>query len=198
MSNGKLAGKIALVTGAGRGIGRAIALKLASEGARLVINDLDADPAQETLEILKQGGTEAVAYVGNVTAADFGERYIKTAVDAFGSIDIIVNNAGYTWDDVIQKMSDEQWYAILDCHLTAPFRILRAAYPVIKKNALAEADAGLEIFRKVVNISSVSALNGNAGQMNYSSAKAGVIGLTRALSREWGASKSTSTAWRSA
>lgn len=186
MSDGKLAGKIALVTGAGRGIGRAIALKLASEGARLVINDLDPEPAQETLELLKQAGTEAVAYVGNVTAADFGERYIQTAVEAFGSIDIIVNNAGYTWDDVIQRMTDEQWYAILDCHLTAPFRILRAAYPVIKKHAMAEADAGQEVFRKVVNISSVSALNGNVGQMNYSSAKAGVIGLTRALSREWG------------
>jgi 3-oxoacyl-[acyl-carrier protein] reductase len=186
MPHGKLDGKVALVTGSGRGIGRAIALKLASEGARLVINDLDTDPAQETLELLKQQGTEAVACVGNVTAVDFGERYIKAAVDAFDAVDIIVNNAGYTWDDVIQKMTDEQWYGIIDCHMTAPFRILRAAYPVIKQRALAEAEAGLEVFRKVVNISSVSALNGNVGQMNYSSAKAGVIGMTRALSREWG------------
>jgi 3-oxoacyl-[acyl-carrier protein] reductase len=186
MPHGKLAGKIALVTGSGRGIGRAIALKLASEGARLVINDLDPEPAHETLELLKQQGTEAVACIGNVTAVDFGERYIKTAVDAFNGVDIIVNNAGYTWDDVIQKMSDEQWYGIIDCHMTAPFRILRAAYPVIKQRALAEAEAGQEVFRKVVNISSVSALNGNVGQMNYASAKAGVIGMTRALSREWG------------
>lgn len=186
MSSGKLDGKVALVTGSGRGIGRAIALKLASEGACLVVNDLDAEPAQETLELLKKQGTEAVACVGNVTAPDFAERYIKTAVDAFKGIDIIVNNAGYTWDDVIQRMTDEQWYAIVDCHLTAPFRILRAAYPIIKASAQAEAAEGKEVFRKVVNISSTSALNGNVGQTNYSSAKAGVIGMTRALSREWG------------
>ena len=183
---GKLDGKVALVTGSGRGIGQAIAFKLASEGARLVINDLDAEPAHETVEQLKKQGAEAVACVGNVTAPDFAERYVRTATDAFKGIDIIVNNAGYTWDDVIQRMTDEQWYAIIDCHMTAPFRILRAAYPVIKAQAQADAEAGREVYRKIVNISSTSALNGNAGQMNYSSAKAGVIGMTRALSREWG------------
>jgi 3-oxoacyl-[acyl-carrier protein] reductase len=107
-------------------------------------------------------------------------------VDAFKGIDIIVNNAGYTWDDVVQRMTDEQWYAILDCHMTAPFRLIRAAYPVIKAQVAKETEAGQEVFRKIVNVSSTSALNGNAGQMNYSSAKAGVIGMTRALSREWG------------
>ena len=183
---GKLDGKVALVTGSGRGIGQAIALKLAGEGARLVVNDLDADPAHETVESLRKMGAEAVACVGSVTAPDFAERFIKTSVDSFKGIDIIVNNAGYTWDDVIQRMTDEQWYAIIDCHLTAPFRILRAAYPHIKAQATAEASEGREVFRKIVNISSTSALNGNAGQMNYSSAKAGVIGMTRALSREWG------------
>ena len=183
---GKLEGKVALVTGSGRGIGQAIALKLASEGARIVINDLDAEPAHETVEILKKRGHEAVACPGNVSAPDFAERYVKTAVDSFKGIDIIVNNAGFTWDDVIQRMSDEQWYAIVDCHMTAPFRILRAAYPVIKAQAQADAEQGIQNHRKVVNISSVSALNGNAGQMNYSSAKAGVIGMTRALAREWG------------
>jgi 3-oxoacyl-[acyl-carrier protein] reductase len=183
---GTLDGKVALVTGSGRGIGQAIALKLASQGARIVINDLDADPAHETVELIRSAGGEAVACVGSVTAPDFAERYIKTAVDSYQGIDIIVNNAGYTWDDVIQKMTDEQWHAILDCHMTAPFRILRAAYPVIKAQAQAEAAEGREVFRKVVNISSTSALNGNPGQMNYSSAKAGVIGMTRALSREWG------------
>ncbi len=183
---GKLDGKVALITGSGRGIGHSIALKLASEGARIVINDLDAEPAQETVEIIRKAGGEAVACVGSVTAPDFAERFIKTAVDSYKGIDIIVNNAGYTWDDVIQRMTDEQWYAIIDCHLTAPFRILRAAYPHIKAKAAAEAAEGCEVFRKVVNISSTSALNGNAGQMNYSSAKAGVIGMTRALSREWG------------
>ncbi|CAI8924883.1 MULTISPECIES: SDR family NAD(P)-dependent oxidoreductase [unclassified Pseudomonas] len=182
----KLEGKVALVTGSGRGIGQQIALKLASEGARIVINDLDADPAHETAELIRQMGGQAAVCHGNVSAPDFADRYIKTAMDHFNGIDIIVNNAGYTWDDVIQKMSDEQWHAILDCHLTAPFRILRAAYPIIKAQALAEAAQEREVFRKVVNISSTSALNGNAGQMNYSSAKAGVIGMTRSLAREWG------------
>ena len=168
------------------GICKVCPFKLASEGARLVINDLDAEPAHETVEQLKKQGAEAVACVGNVTAPDFAERYVRTATEAFKGIDIIVNNAGYTWDDVIQRMTDEQWYAIIDCHMTAPFRILRAAYPVIKAQAQADAEAGREVYRKIVNISSTSALNGNAGQMNYSSAKAGVIGMTRALSREWG------------
>ena len=183
---GTLDGKVALVTGSGRGIGQAIAMKLASQGARIVINDLDADPAHETVELLRKSGAEAVACVGSVSAPDFAERYIKTAVDNFKGIDIIVNNAGFTWDDVIQRMTDEQWHAIVDCHMTAPFRILRAAYPVIKAQAQADQEKGIEVFRKVVNVSSTSALNGNAGQMNYSSAKAGVIGMTRALSREWG------------
>jgi 3-oxoacyl-[acyl-carrier protein] reductase len=183
---GKLDGKVALVTGSGRGIGRAIAEKFASEGARLVINDLDADPAHETVEALKARGADAVACVGNVGAPDFADRFINTAMSTYQGIDIIVNNAGYTWDDVVQKMTDEQWYAILDCHMTAPFRILRAAYPHIKALHAADKEAGREVYRKIVNISSVSALNGNAGQINYSSAKAGVIGMTRAMAREWG------------
>jgi 3-oxoacyl-[acyl-carrier protein] reductase len=183
---GKLDGKVALVTGSGRGIGRAIVEKFANEGARIVVNDLDADPAHETVEALKKMGVEAAACVGNVTAPDFADRFVGTALKEFKGIDIIVNNAGYTWDDVIQKMSDEQWYAIIDCHMTAPFRILRAAYPHVKALHAADKEAGREVYRKIVNISSVSALNGNAGQMNYSSAKAGVIGMTRALAREWG------------
>ncbi|MEW6341595.1 MAG: SDR family oxidoreductase [Paraburkholderia sp.] len=183
---GKLDGKVALVTGSGRGIGRAIAEKFASEGARLVINDLDAEPAHETVEALQKMGVDAVACVGNVSAPDFAERFINTAMSTYRGIDIIVNNAGYTWDDVVQKMTDEQWYAIIDCHMTAPFRILRAAYPHVKALHAADKEAGREIYRKIVNISSVSALNGNAGQINYSSAKAGVIGMTRAMAREWG------------
>ncbi len=181
----KLAGKSAIVTGSGRGIGREVALKLASEGARVVINDLDADPANEVVELIRSKGGEAVACVGTVTASDFSERLVKTAVDHFHGIDIVVNNAGYTWDAVIQKMTDEQWYAIMDCHLTAPFRILRAAYPVISAAAKAEAAEGREVFRKIVNISSAAA-GGNAGQTNYSVAKAGILGMTKTLSKEWG------------
>ncbi|MFL6719268.1 MAG: SDR family NAD(P)-dependent oxidoreductase, partial [Burkholderiaceae bacterium] len=122
----KLEGKVAIISGTGRGIGREIALKLASEGARVVVNDLDAAPANETVEEIRAAGGQALACVGSVTDADFGERFVVAAVDGFGGLDIIVNNAGYTWDNVIQKMSDEQWDAILQVHLTAPFRILRA------------------------------------------------------------------------
>ncbi|WP_332750246.1 SDR family NAD(P)-dependent oxidoreductase [Hydrogenophaga sp.] len=182
----KLDGKVALITGSGRGIGRSIAMKLAEDGARLVINDLDADPAQETVEAIKAMGGEAVACVGSVTAPDFSERFIGAAVEHFKGIDIIVNNAGYTWDNVIQKMTDEQWYAIMDCHLTAPFRILRAAQPVIRALSKAEMDGGVRKVRKVVNISSMAGVFGNVGQSNYSAAKAGIMGLTQALAKEWG------------
>lgn len=183
---GKLTGKVALVTGSGRGIGQAIALKLASEGARVVINDLDEGPAQDTVLRIQATGGQAVACVGSVTEPDFAERFVRTAMTHFASVDIIINNAGYTWDNVIQKMTDEQWYAMLDCHLTAPFRILRAAQPVIRQLSKAEADAGQRVVRKVVNISSVAGLFGNSGQANYSAAKAGVVGITQTLAKEWG------------
>ncbi|MGQ3117780.1 MAG: SDR family NAD(P)-dependent oxidoreductase [Hydrogenophaga sp.] len=182
----KLDGKVALITGSGRGIGREIALKLAQDGARLVINDLDADPAQETVEAIKALGGEAVACVGSVTAPDFSERFIGAAVENFKGLDIIVNNAGYTWDSVVQKMTDEQWYAMLDVHLTAPFRILRAAQPVIRQLSKTETEAGRRNVRKVVNISSVAGLFGNAGQANYATAKAGIVGMTQTLAKEWG------------
>jgi 3-oxoacyl-[acyl-carrier protein] reductase len=182
----KLDGKVALISGSGRGIGREIALKLAGDGARIVVNDLDADPAMEAVEAIRKAGGEAVACTGNVTDADFGERFVKTALDSFGAVDIIVNNAGYTWDSVIQKMSDEQWYAMIDVHMTAPFRILRAASSYIREAAKKEADTGIEVFRKVVNISSTSGIMGNPGQANYSAAKAGITGLTKAMSKEWG------------
>ena len=181
-----LEGKVALITGAGRGIGRAIALKLAREGARLVVNDLDEEPTRATVEELRALGAEAVASPGNVTAPDFAERFIGQAVREFKGLDIIINNAGYTWDSVIQKMSDEQWYAMIDCHLTAPFRILRAAQPVIRELSKAEAAQGVRVVRKVVNISSVAGLFGNAGQVNYSTAKAGIVGMTETLAKEWG------------
>ena len=182
----KLEGKVALITGSGRGIGRAIALKLAADGARVVVNDLDAEPAQEVVEAIKAMGGEAVACIGSVSAPDFAERFVGTAIEHYKGLDIIVNNAGYTWDSVIQKMTDEQWYAMLDVHLTAPFRILRAAQPVIRSLVKAEQDAGLRNIRKVVNISSVAGLFGNAGQANYSTAKAGITGMTMTLAKEWG------------
>src|SRR5262245_16809840 len=178
----QLEGRVAIVTGSGRGIGRNIALRLARDGASVVVNDLDEGPAQETIAEIKGLGARAVACVGDVTEKDFGERIVQTATDSFGACHIVVNNAGYTWDSVIQKMSDEQWYAILDVHLTAPFRILRAFQQYLRATVDEERKKGApRIVRKVVNISSTSGVNGNAGQANYSSGKAGIIGLTKAL-----------------
>ncbi|RUP00824.1 MAG: SDR family oxidoreductase [Mycobacterium sp.] len=183
---GKLDGKIALVSGSGRGIGRAIAEKLAGDGAKVVVNDLDAGPAKETVAAIEAAGGTAVVCAGSVAEDGFAERFVQTAVDEYGGVDIIVNNAGYTWDSVVQKMSDEQWDAILDVHLKAPFRILRAAQPVISSAVKKEREAGNVRCRKVVNISSIAGTGGNAGQANYSSGKAGVLGLTKAMSKEWG------------
>jgi len=183
---GKLDGKVAIVSGSGRGIGRAIAMKLASEGARVVVNDLDAGCADEAVAAIRAAGGQAAACVGNVTADGFAERFVGTALTQFGGLDIIVNNAGYTWDNVIQKMDDRQWDAILDVHLKAPFRILRAAADHLREVARKEASEGREVFRKVVNISSIAGVYGNAGQANYAAAKAGINGLTRAMAKEWG------------
>ena len=182
--NGKLAGKVALVTGAGRGIGAAIALKLASEGADLVLNDLDPAPLNESAEAIRKLGRKAVTVPGDITKKEFPDAFVGAALKEFGRLDVIVNNAGYTWDNVIQKMQDEQWQAIVDVHLGAPFRILRAAATYIRDASKREKDAGEEVFRKVVNISSTSGIYGNPGQANYSSAKAGLIGLTKATARE--------------
>jgi 3-oxoacyl-[acyl-carrier protein] reductase len=182
----KLQGKVAIISGSGRGIGRALALKLASEGASVVVNDLDKDPANEVVDAIESAGGKAVACIGNVTAEDFGERFVNTALDSFGGLDIIVNNAGYTRDAVIQKQSDEQFQAMLDVHVTAPFRILRAAAEPIRMMAKKEAEEGREVIRKVVNISSMAGTHGNAGQINYSSAKSALVGMTKTLSKEWG------------
>ncbi len=182
----KLQGKVALISGSGRGIGREIALKLASEGASVVINDLDSAPAEQTVKDIVAAGGKAVACAGNVTEPGFAERFVATAIDTFGGLDIIVNNAGYTWDNVVQKMTDEQWEAMLAVHLTAPFRIMRAASGFIRDAAKREAEAGVPVHRKVVNISSTSGVYGNAGQANYAAAKAGINGLTKAMAKEWG------------
>jgi 3-oxoacyl-[acyl-carrier protein] reductase len=182
----KLKGKSALVTGSGRGIGRAIALKLATEGANIVINDLEDEAAGETAEAVRALGAQAAICTGDVTADDFPERFIKTSIDSFGGIDIIVNNAGYTWDNVVQKMSDEQWDAMMDVHAKAPFRIIRAAADFIREAAKREAEEGRIRCRKVVNISSISGLYGNAGQLNYAAAKSALVGMTKTLGKEWG------------
>lgn len=184
---GKLDQKVALVTGSGRGIGAQVALKLAAEGAKVVVNDLDAEPAKQTVADIEQAGGTALAVPGSVTEDGFAEHFVAAATENFGGLDIIVNNAGYTWDSVLQKMSDQQWNDIVDVHLTAPFKILRAAQPAIAGLVKQAKADGREVHcRKVVNVSSLAGLSGNAGQANYAAAKAGVVGLTKALAKEWG------------
>jgi 3-oxoacyl-[acyl-carrier protein] reductase len=182
----KLTGKVALVSGSGRGIGAAIATKLAAEGARVVVNDIDEGPASETVHAIEAAGGSAAACVGDVTDPDFAEHFVNTALERFGGLDIVVNNAGYAWDAVIQKMTDEHWYAMLDVHATAPFRVLRAATEPLRRLSKQEKDAGRVVSRKVVNVTSIAGLYGNAGQVAYSAGKAAVIGVTRALAKEWG------------
>jgi 3-oxoacyl-[acyl-carrier protein] reductase len=184
---GTLEGKVAIVTGSGRGIGREIARKLAADGASLIINDLDEVPALAAVEDIVDNGGKAVAVLGDVTAPDFGQQVVDAAMSAYSGLDIIVNNAGYTWDTVIQKMTDEQWAAILEVHLTGPFRLLRAAQPVMSAAAKRElAEQGVAMCRKVVNVSSIAGLGGNPGQANYAAAKSGIVGLTKTLAKEWG------------
>jgi 3-oxoacyl-[acyl-carrier protein] reductase len=180
---GVLDGKAAIVTGSARGIGRATAELLAQHGARVLINDLDGDVAEQAGGEIKG---ETAVFAGDLTAEGVCDQLVQKAMDEFGQIDIVVNNAGYTWDGPIHKMSDEQFQAMLDIHNVVPFRVLRAAAPHMREPAKKEREEGVENFRKIVNISSVSGTMGNAGQANYSSGKAGVVGLTKTLAKEWG------------
>jgi 3-oxoacyl-[acyl-carrier protein] reductase len=178
-----LEGKAALVTGSGRGIGRAIAKMLASAGASVMLNDIDADVLKEAEA---EVGSRSKSLAGDMTVPDFPQKLVDATIAQFGSIDIIVNNAGYTWDNVIQKMSDEQFQAMLDIHVVAPFRVLRAASGWIRQTAKRETAEGRRVMRKVVNITSISGTNGNAGQAGYSSGKSAINGLTKAIAKEWG------------
>jgi 3-oxoacyl-[acyl-carrier protein] reductase len=180
---GVLDGKAAIVTGSARGIGRATAELLAEQGARVLINDLDGDVAEQAASEI--AGATAV-FGGDLTQTGVPDRLVQKAVDEFGRLDIIVNNAGYTWDGVAHKMTDEQFQAMLEIHTVVPFRIIRAAAPHLRDPAKREREEGREVFRKIVNVSSVSGTMGNAGQVNYSAAKAGVVGLTKTLAKEWG------------
>jgi len=180
-----LEGKTALVTGAGRGIGRAIAKRLAGAGACVMINDLDENMLLESeAELARPGRVSHIT--GDLTDPAVPELIVHATLAEFNSIDIIVNNAGYSWDNVIQKTSDEQFQAMLDIHLLTPFRILRAASRFIRESAKKEIAASERVMRKVVNITSIAGTDGNAGQSGYSAGKAGIIGLTKTLAKEWG------------
>jgi len=179
--------KVIIVTGAARGIGRACAELFAEHGAKVVLSDIDSEPTYEAVGHLESIGAHAVALPGDVTSSDFAPVLIKATLDRFGRIDAIVNNAGYTWDGTIHKMSDEQWDAMLAVHLTAPFRIIRAASEYLRETAKQEkAEFGRANPRKIVNISSTTGTRGNAGQANYAAGKAGIIGVTKTLAKEWG------------
>jgi len=180
---GVLDGKAAIVTGSARGIGRATAELLAQQGARVLINDLDADVAEQAASEI---AGETAVFGGDLTQPGIPDQLVQKAVDEFGQLDIIVNNAGYTWDGVAHKMTDEQFQAMLEIHTVVPFRVIRAAAPHLRDPAKQEREEGREVFRKIVNVSSISGTMGNAGQVNYSAAKAGVVGLTKTLAKEWG------------
>ena len=178
-----LQGKAAVVTGSARGIGRAVAELLAAHGARVLITDLDEETAAEAASAID--GDTAV-FGGDLTKDGVPEAIVQRAVDEFGQLDILVNNAGYTWDAMAHKMTDEQFRAMLEIHTVVPFKLLRAAAPFMRDAGKADKEAGREVFRKVVNVTSISGTQGNLGQANYSSAKAGLVGLTKTLAREWG------------
>src|ERR1044071_2869576 len=180
---GVLDDKVAIVTGSARGIGRATAELLAEHGARVVINDLDGDLAEQTAGEI---AGETAVHAGDLTKDGVPDALVKTAIDAWGKLDIVVNNAGYTLDAPIHKMSDDWFQRMLDIHLVAPSRVIRAAAPHLREPAKVERDEGREVFRKIVNVSSISGTMGNAGQANYAAGKAGIVGLTKTLAKEWG------------
>jgi len=180
---GLLDGKSAIITGSARGIGRATAELFCSEGAKVLINDLDGDVAEEAA---KEIDGETAVFAGDLTKEGACDDLVKAAIDAFGQVDAVVNNAGYTWDGVVHRMTDEQFQAMLDIHTIVPFRVIRALAPTWREAAKTEKEKGEEVFRKIVNVTSISGTMGNAGQANYSAAKAGVTGLTKTVAKEWG------------
>jgi len=181
-----LANKVAVVTGAGRGIGLAIAGKLVEAGASVLLVDIDESALKEAEVKLRPLRSSVSTITGDLADPAFPNAVIAKLLKEFGAIDIVVNNAGYTWDNVIQKTTDEQFQAMLDVHVVAPFRLLRAASQWIREKAKKENESGARVMRKVVNITSISGLDGNPGQIGYSSGKAAVVGMTKTLAKEWG------------
>jgi 3-oxoacyl-[acyl-carrier protein] reductase len=186
-AGGLLKGQVAIVTGSGQGIGEASALLFAAEGAKVVVTDLDAAKSDKVAADIKAKGGEAISVAGDVTDPKFPDHIIQATIDAYGRLDILVNNAGYTWDGIAHRMTDKQWEAMLLVHNTAPFRLIRAAAPYMREAAKQEIEStGKAAPRSIINVSSTSGLHGNAGQANYATAKAGVLGLTKTIAKEWG------------
>ena len=186
--DGLVDGRVVIITGSGRGIGAATAKLFAEHGGKVVVSDLDAEPAREVVADIRGSNGEAVEICGDITEPEFPERLVSETIAKYGGIDIIVNNAGYTWDGMLHKMTDKQFIAMLEVHNAGPFRLIRAAAPYMREEAKKEKAQGQGIKdRCIVNVSSTSGLHGNIGQVNYSTAKMGIIGLTKTVAREWGA-----------
>ncbi|MBV9536725.1 MAG: SDR family oxidoreductase [Solirubrobacterales bacterium] len=175
--------KVAIVTGSGRGIGRATAELLCAHGAKVLINDLDAQAAERAAREIEG---ETLVYADDLTGPGVPDRLVARVIEDWGKVDILVNNAGYTLDAPIHKLSDDWFARMLDIHVVVPFRMCRAVAPFMREPAKRERDQGIEVFRKIVNVSSVSGTMGNAAQANYASAKSAVVGLTKTLAKEWG------------
>lgn len=179
-ANRRLDGRVAIVTGAGRGIGRATALKLASEGATLLLNDVDSDPVEEVADELRSAGNRVRTMVGDVTSADFGDRIVDLAMTSFGGVDVVVANAGYGWNGKLENQTDEQWSVMIDTHATSAFRLSRAAARQFA--SIGPTPGGRH--RKIVLVSSIAAAYGAPHMSSYAAAKGAVIGLTRGLAQE--------------
>ncbi|HET7521968.1 MAG TPA: SDR family NAD(P)-dependent oxidoreductase [Bacillales bacterium] len=182
---GMLENQVVIITGAARGVGRAASRMMAEHGARLVMADLDREPLEQTAKEIEAEGGRVVTVAGDVTKEDFPKVLVENAIQSFGQLDILVNNAGYTWDGLLHKMSNDQFQAMLDIHLITPFRMIRQAAPYMRDDGKKEREGGTVHYRKIVNVSSLAGVMGNVGQANYSSAKAGVIGLTKTIAKEW-------------
>jgi 3-oxoacyl-[acyl-carrier protein] reductase len=172
----RLKDKVAIVTGSGRGIGEGIVLRFAEEGAKIIVNDVNEQDANNVVDQVKSKGGRAIAVLGSVSDRPTVQKMVDTAVKEFGTLDIIVNNAGITRDVILHKMTDDQWNAVIDVNLTGVFYGIQCASRHMREKG----------YGKIINISSTSAL-GNAGQLNYSASKAGVIGMTKTAAKELGA-----------
>ncbi|KAF9234940.1 hypothetical protein BU15DRAFT_89762 [Melanogaster broomeanus] len=173
---GLLASEVAIITG----IGRSAALLFAKEGAKVVVSDIDAKKAAAVADEIKVAGGEAISVPGDVGADDFPQTIVDATVKAFGQINHIVNNAGFTYDKMLHTMPDDVYDVIMKIHVRAPFRLVRAAAPYFR------VKSGTPVNRSIINVSSTSGLHGNVGQANYAAAKAAVVGLTKTITKEWG------------